>query len=152
MDKLKMKIVIADNNKDFCNILNEYLSYQEDIVVTGIANDGVEALKLIEEKKPDLVLLDIIMPIMGGFDVLERLNATYSYPAPRIIVLSAINQKKIIKKAISLGADYYVVKPFEIEVLIEKIKQMLNITTCSDNIKKPINNIYKTSQLVAIIA
>ena len=129
MDKSKIQIVIADNNKDFCNILNEYLSCQEDIVVTGIANNGVEALKLIEEKKPDLVLLDIIMPIIGGLDVIERLNTTYLYHVPRIIVLSAISQKKTIQKAISLGVDYYVVKPFNIEELIERIRQILNNTT-----------------------
>lgn len=152
MDKSKIQIVIADNNKDFCNILNEYLSCQEDIVVTGIANNGIEALKLIEEKKPDLVLLDIIMPIIGGLDVLERLNMTYLYPVPRIIILSAISQKKTIQNAISLGADYYVVKPFNIEELIERIRKILNSTTCSDNIRKPINNIYKASQAVAIIA
>jgi len=140
MDKPKIKIVIADNNKDFCNILNEYLSCQEDIVVTGIANDGVKALKLIEEKRPDLVLLDIIMPIMDGLDVLERLNTIYLYPVPRIIVLSAISQNKTIQRAISLGAGDYVVKPFNIEELIEKIRQMLNSTTC-DNISKQINNI-----------
>ena len=140
MDKPKVKIVITDNNKDFCNILNEYLSCQEDIVVTGIANDGVKALKLIEEKRPDLVLLDIIMPIMDGLDVLERLNTIYLYPVPRIIVLSAISQNKTIQRAISLGAGDYVVKPFNIEELIEKIRQMLNSTTC-DNISKQINNI-----------
>ena len=151
MDKPKIQIVIADNNKDFCNILNEYLSCQEDIVVTGIANNGVEALKLIEEKKPDLVLIDIIMPIIGGLDVLEKLNTTYLYRVPRIIILSAISRKKTFQKAISLGADYYVVKPFNIEELIERIRQMLNSTTCSDNIRKPINNIYKDSQAVAII-
>ena len=65
MEESKIKIVIADDNREFCNILNDYLLMQKDIVVTGIAENGVEALKLIEEKKPDLIILDIIMPILG---------------------------------------------------------------------------------------
>ena len=62
MDGNKISVVIADDNKEFCSILNDYLLNQKDIVVTGIAKDGREALTLIEEKQPDLVVLDIIMP------------------------------------------------------------------------------------------
>lgn len=157
MDKPKINIIIADNSKDFCDIFNEYLSCQEDIVVTGIANDGVEALKLIKEKKPDLVVLDIIMPILDGFGVLEQLNTTALYPMPRIIVLSSISQKKIIQRTISLGADCYVTKPCNMEKFIETIRQ-INSTTCSDHFKKTITHIYNAEsniniyQQVAIIA
>ena len=86
------------------------------LIVTGIANNGVEAIKLIEEKKPDLVVLDIIMPILDGLGVLEKLNTMDLDPKPRIIVLSAVGQDKITQRAISLGADYYVIKPFDMEV------------------------------------
>lgn len=150
MNKPKIKIIIADNSKDFCNILNEYLSCQEDIVVTGIANDGVEALKLIKEKKPDLVVLDLIMPIIDGFGVLEQLNTTSLYPMPHIIVISAISQDKTIQRAISLGADYYIVKPFVMEVFIEKIRQMSNSTAYSDNVKRPITYIYNGESKINI--
>ena len=106
MDETKIRVVIADDNKEFCNILNDYLLSQRDIVVTGIAKDGLEALKLIEEKKPDLVVLDIIMPHLDGLGVLERLNTMNIDPMPRVIVLSAVGQDKITQRAISLGADY----------------------------------------------
>ncbi|MDP4179187.1 MAG: response regulator, partial [Bacillota bacterium] len=66
MEESKIKVIIADDNKEFCNILNDYLLNQRDIVVIGIAKDGVEALNLIQEKKPDLVILDIIMPHLDG--------------------------------------------------------------------------------------
>ncbi len=62
MDGKKISVIIADDNKEFCSILNDYLLNQRDIVVTGIAKDGREALTLIEERQPDLVVLDIIMP------------------------------------------------------------------------------------------
>ena len=136
MEESNINIIIADDNKEFCNILNDYLLNQRDIVVTGIANDGVEALKLIEEKKPDLVVLDIIMPHLDGLGVLERLNTMDVDPMPRIIVLSAVGQDKITQRAIALGADYYVVKPFDMDVFIKRIRQMFNNTIYSDDVKK----------------
>ena len=126
MEEQKIDIIIADNNKTFCNILNEYLSMQKDIRVLGIADNGVEALKLIEEKNPNLVILDLILPILNGWGVLERLNRMDLKPMPLIIVLSVVGQDSIIQRALLLGADYYVVKPFNFEVLIKIIRQMLN--------------------------
>ncbi|MGL5243732.1 MAG: sporulation transcription factor Spo0A, partial [Sarcina sp.] len=128
MKDSKISVLIADDNKEFCNILNDYLLNQRDIVVTGIAKDGVEALKLIEEKKPDLVVLDIIMPHLDGLGVLEKLNSLNTEKIPRIIVLSAVGQDKITQRAITLGADYYVVKPFDMDVFTKRIRQMFNNT------------------------
>lgn len=128
MKDSKISVLIADDNKEFCNILNDYLLNQRDIVVTGIAKDGLEALKLIEEKKPDLAILDIIMPHLDGLGVLERLNTLNIEKMPRIIVLSAVGQDKITQTAITLGADYYVVKPFDMDVFTKRIRQMFNNT------------------------
>ncbi|MFT5872840.1 MAG: two-component system response regulator (stage 0 sporulation protein A) [Clostridium sp.] len=125
MEERKLNIIIADDNKEFCSVLNDYLLGQKDIVVTGIANNGIEVLKLIEEKRPDLVVLDMIMPIIDGLGVLKKLNTMDLASKPRIIALSVVTQEKIIQKAISLGADYYVVKPFDMEVLIKKIRYLL---------------------------
>jgi len=144
MEETKINIIIADDNKEFCNILNDYLLTQKDIVVTGIAENGVEALKLIEEKKPDLVVLDIIMPILDGLGVLERLNTMDLDPLPLVIVLSAVGQEKITQRAISLGADYYVVKPFDMEVLIRRIRQTVDSTIYSDDVIKPLTYLDKT--------
>ena len=136
MEESKVNIIIVDDNKDFCNILNEYLLTQEDLIVTGIAENGVEALKLIEEKKPDLVILDIIMPILDGLGVLEHLNTIDLEPKPRIMVLSAVGHDKITQRSLTLGADYYVLKPFAMEIFIERIRQVLNST---EDIKKTPN-------------
>jgi len=150
MDKPKINMIIADNNKDFCDILNDYLLMQEDIVVTGIAEDGVKALKLIEEKKPDLVVLDIIMPNLDGLGVLERLKAMDLNPKPCIIVLSAVGQDKIIQRAKLLGADYYVVKPFDMEVFTEKIIKMVNSTTFNADVKRSLTYIDKVESKINI--
>jgi two-component system, response regulator, stage 0 sporulation protein A len=139
MEDLKISVIIADDNKEFCNILNDYLLNQRDIVVTGIAKDGLEALKLIQEKKPDLVVLDIIMPHLDGLGVLEKLNSINVDPMPRIIVLSAVGQDKITQRAITLGADYYVVKPFDMDVFTKRIRQMFNNTISSDDTKRTIS-------------
>ncbi|MGY0375238.1 sporulation transcription factor Spo0A [Clostridium sp. JNZ J1-5] len=139
MENNKISVVIADDNKEFCNILNDYLLNQRDIIVTGVAKDGIEALKLIQEKKPDLVVLDIIMPHLDGLGVLEKLNTMNVDPMPRIIVLSAVGQDKITQRAITLGADYYVVKPFDMDVFTKRIRQMFNNTISSDQVKKTVS-------------
>ncbi|WP_027632920.1 sporulation transcription factor Spo0A [Clostridium hydrogeniformans] len=140
MEDSKITVLIADDNKEFCNILNDYLLNQRDIDVIGIAKDGLEALKLIEERKPELVVLDIIMPHLDGLGVLERLNTMNLDPMPRIIVLSAVGQDKITQRAITLGADYYVIKPFDMEVFTKRIRQMFNNTISSEESKKTVSN------------
>ena len=126
MEEPKVNIIIADDNEEFCNILNDYLLAQKNFAVIGIATNGLEAIKLIEERKPDLVLLGMIMSIVDGLGVLKVLNTMDLKPKPRIIVLSVVSLDKITTKALSLGADYYFVKPFDMESLIKKIRETLN--------------------------
>ncbi len=120
----KIQIVIADDNKEFGDILCEYLSNQNDIEVTGIARDGNEACDLIMTKLPDIVILDIIMPHLDGLGVLEKLNFLTLKKRPLFIILSAVGQDKITQRALALGAEYYVVKPFDMEVLVSRIRQL----------------------------
>ena len=126
MDNSKISVLIADDNKEFCSILNDYLLNQKDIVVTAIAKDGREALQLIQEKQPDLVVLDIIMPHLDGLGVLEKLGELNLENPPRVIMLSAVGQDKITQQAINLGADYYVVKPFDMDTFTKRIREMFN--------------------------
>lgn len=125
-DEKKISVVIADDNREFSSILNDYLSSEDDIVVSGIAKDGFEALRLVEEQSPDLLILDIIMPRLDGLGVLENLNMMDLESKPQIMVLSAVGQDKITQRAIELGACYYVVKPFDMSLLTERIRQMFS--------------------------
>jgi len=127
MDANKIKILIADDNKDFCSILSEYLEMQDDFEVVGMAKDGIEALDLIVSKRPDVVILDIIMPHLDGLGVLEKLNNMNLEKIPKIIVLSAVGQDKITQKSLALGAEYYVVKPFDMDVFAKRIKESMGL-------------------------
>ncbi|MFW5648566.1 MAG: sporulation transcription factor Spo0A [Candidatus Alkaliphilus sp. MAG34] len=129
MEDKKIKVLIVDDNKDFCDIMNEYLEKQDDIEVVGIANDGKEAIELVSQNVPDLVILDIIMPYIDGLGVLEQMNAMNLSKFPKIIILSAVGQDKITQRAINLGADYYVIKPFDFEVFTERIRQVTGTGT-----------------------
>lgn len=120
----KIEIVLADDNRDFGDILAEYLNSQPDIVVTGVARDGQEAVQLILDKKPDIAILDIIMPHLDGLGVLEKLNQVQMNEKPLYIILSAVGQDKITQRALALGAEYYIVKPFDMEVLVSRIRQL----------------------------
>ncbi|SHF01324.1 sporulation transcription factor Spo0A [Caloramator proteoclasticus] len=126
MNGEKIKIVIADDNKEFSTILNEYLSTQEDFEVLGVAKDGNEAVDLVQKTNPDVLVLDIIMPHLDGLGVLEKINSFEDTKIPKVIVLSAVGQDKITQRAINLGAEYYVVKPFDMEIFSKRIRQMFN--------------------------
>ena len=117
----KITVLIADDNMDFCKTLTSYIEKQEDLEVIGMAKDGLEAVEMITNIEPDVVLLDVIMPNLDGLGVLEKINETND-KKPIFIMLSAVGQDKITQQAIALGAQYYVVKPFDIELLIKRIK------------------------------
>ncbi|MCX7884407.1 MAG: sporulation transcription factor Spo0A [Caloramator sp.] len=131
MENKRIKIVIADDNKEFANILCDYLKGQSDFDVVGIAKDGIEAVKLVSTYEPDVLVLDIIMPHLDGLGVLEKINSMANISLPKVIVLSAVGQDKITQRAINLGAEYYVVKPFDMEIFTNRIRQMFlgNIVT-----------------------
>lgn len=124
MSDKKIKILIIDDNKEFCEILSEFLNSQSDIEVVGTALDGLEGYDMIMEKKPDVVILDIIMPHLDGLGVLEKVNSTLNKNRPIFIILSAVGQDRITQKALSLGAEYYVIKPFDMKVLASRIRQL----------------------------
>ena len=122
--KEKTRVLIADDNQDFSRTLSSYINNQDDMEVISIAKDGNEAVEMIAKNNPDIVLLDVIMPHLDGLGVLEKVNEMELSKKPVCIMLSAVGQDKITQKAISLGAEYYVVKPFDIELLIKRIKEI----------------------------
>lgn len=97
------------------------------MVVSGIAYNGEEVLNMIEEagKVPDVLILDIIMPHLDGLGVLERLRDMNLSPQPKVIMLTAFGQENITQRAVQLGASYYILKPFDMEVLASRIRQLV---------------------------
>lgn len=122
----KISILIADDNTEFARTLTNYIEKEEDMQVVGVAKDGNEAVKLIEEKQPDIALLDVIMPHLDGLGVLEKVIELDIIKKPTCIMLSAVGQDKITQRSLELGANYYVVKPFDINLLIKRIKEIKN--------------------------
>ena len=120
----KLSILVADDNVDFARNLTNYIEKEEEMEVIGIAKDGLEAVEMIKNTKPDIAIIDVIMPHLDGLGVLERINDGSIEKKPLCIVLSAVGQDKITTRALELGAQYYVVKPFDISVLMKRIKEL----------------------------
>ncbi len=129
----KINIGIADDNKEFCDILIDYFSEREDIDLVFVSHDGLKTIENIRAKQPEILILDMIMPHLDGLGVLESINSMEREKYPRTIVLSAVGQETITQKAINLGAEYYIVKPFNLDVLMKRINQMVGIESPDDN-------------------
>jgi len=141
----KIKILIADDNLLAAKKLFDKLSEYEDFEVISIARDGLETIELVEKERPDVVLLDMIMPKIDGFGVLEYSRAHETEDKPIYIVFSAISQENYISRAMNLGAIYYIIKPFDEAVIATRIMQLYSDV----NKKKCSRTVYQKSNVAA---
>lgn len=118
----KLNVAIADDNETTRKLLEEVLSKEEDLHVVGAAGNGEEIYRMIRQKKPDVVLLDLVMPKMDAISVMERVHADKDVHTPDFIILSAIGQESIIETAMNCGAKYYMMKPFDKATVISRIR------------------------------
>lgn len=118
-----MRILIVDNNAELCEILRQYLDGQLDFEVVGLAYDGEQALAQIQSLEPDVMLLDITMPYLDGLGVLERLQTLSIKKKPKILVITAFGTDNLLGRLMVLGADYFLVKPFRLEILAQRVRQ-----------------------------
>lgn len=121
----KWSVAIADDNERMVEILQGIVHQDEEFQIVGIARNGEEACQVIRDKEPDIVLLDIIMPKLDGLTVMERIGGDAKLQKKsEFIVISAIGQEKITEDAFLLGASYYIMKPFDHEVLLGRIQSL----------------------------
>ncbi|ANW99374.1 sporulation transcription factor [Thermoclostridium stercorarium subsp. thermolacticum DSM 2910] len=120
----EIDIIIVDNNEEYALEVEKSLKTVPAFRIVGKVYDGETAVKKIIEHKPDVIILDLVMPVKDGIAVLEEIRTISFEPKPVIIVLTAIGNEKIIKKALSLGADYYIIKPFDMDLLPKRIMQI----------------------------
>ena len=119
-----IKIIVADDNRNLCEMLQNYFQGQEDINIVGVAYNGLEAWELIQTKEPDVIILDVVMPNLDGLSVLERINAQTTMKRPKIIMLTAFGQESLTHQAMMLGVDYFILKPFDLDVLSKRIRSL----------------------------
>lgn len=117
----KTRVMLVDDDRDFSILLYEFLSKKPDIDVVGTAYDGDEAIKLVRMVQPDIIVLDIAMPNIDGLGVLERLKTLKLSKTPKVLILSAVLNDNIAAKAIALGAEYYMPKPVDFNLLLDRI-------------------------------
>ena len=118
----ELKIVIAEDNPLMMELLSSILEEEDGFVVVGKADNGEDAYQMIMEKGPDLVLLDVIMPKLDGISVLEKVRAARSGKnMPAVIIVSAAGNETVASAAFRNGASYYILKPFDREILLDKI-------------------------------
>lgn len=120
----KIKVCVVDDNRELVGLLEDYISSQDDMEVVGIAHNGQDCLEMLETVDPDVLVLDIIMPHLDGLAVLERLRDLKKGSLPNVIMLTAFGQEDVTKKAVELGASYFILKPFDMENLGNHIRQV----------------------------
>ncbi len=124
------KILIADDESGMRILIGQTLEPLEDKGVELLqAGNGKEALEVIKAEKPDLVLLDVVMPEMSGFDVCNTVKNVLGIKDIYIIMLTGMKQDIHKQRGKNVGADYYMIKPFALDDLLEKVANVLGIET-----------------------
>lgn len=119
----QVNVAIADDNERILDLLEEIINMDKELHVVGKAKNGEEMCQIIRNKQPDVVLLDLIMPKMDGLTVMEKINRDKNVQKrPDFIVVTAVGQERITEDAFNRGANYYIMKPFNNEMLLNRIK------------------------------
>ena len=121
----KIKLLIADPNEDFRLLLKKTLEAEGDMEVVATAADGAEALALLTQYRPDVLLTDLVLPKLAGMELLRRIGA--SGLSPVTLVVSAFYNEKMISESASLGAYYFIPKPCDTASLAERIRQSVAV-------------------------
>jgi DNA-binding response OmpR family regulator len=122
---MSKRILIADDEPNIVISL-EFLMKREGFEVV-VANDGEAALKLMERKAPDLVLLDVMLPKKNGFEVCQQIKGNPAWQATKVVMLTAKGRDTEVAKGLALGADAYMTKPFATKDLVVQVKKLLGI-------------------------
>jgi len=120
--KNKVRILIVDDEPNIVRTLKDRLEMNEYEVITG--SNGKEGLDLAIQEHPDIILLDVIMPLMDGLEMLEALRANSECKDIAVIMLTARSQTQDIARAKACGIEDYIVKPFDLSELLEKIESI----------------------------
>ncbi len=133
-DSKKPRILIADDNEANVELIEAYLGGLE--VETAIAVDGQDTLDKVESFQPDLILLDIMMPKLSGFEVCQRLKSDAALSKIMILMVTALNELGDIERAVEAGTDDFLSKPVNKVELIKRVENMLKLRGVSDELER----------------
>lgn len=120
-----VNVVIVDDNPMILNTLDEVISSEAGVSVIGRADNGKDAIDMIKDTQPDVVLLDLVMPQMDGITVVENIKKkTSMLKNPAFIILSAVGGEQMTEEAFQAGANYFLMKPFDKDILVNKIRRI----------------------------
>ena len=120
-----LSVAIADDNQRILDMLETVIGMDKELNLVGKAKNGEEMCQIIKDKQPDVVLLDLIMPKMDGLTVMEQVSQDKNVSKrPYFIVITAVGQERITEDAFNKGANYYIMKPFNNEMLLNRIKSV----------------------------
>nr|WP_229115727.1 chemotaxis protein CheY [Halapricum desulfuricans] len=114
-------VLIADDSEFMRNLLREIL--EEDHQIVGEVENGVEAVETYKEENPDLVMMDIVMPIRDGIEATDEIKSTD--PEANVIMCTSVGQEEKMKEAVKAGADGYITKPFQKPSVMEAIEDVV---------------------------
>lgn len=119
-----IRVLIAEDDRSTRALLELHIRAADGLELCAAAQDGVEALSMLHQESPDLLLLDLVMPELDGVQVLEQLQANPPPKRPKVIVTSAVSSDAVVRSVMRLGADYYVVKPCDMPALFRRIVEL----------------------------
>lgn len=121
---MKRTVLVIDDDKVTLNMVQYAL---EDKFIVSAVNDGQKAFRVLERTRPDIILLDVKMPGMDGYEVIQRLKANQEYKDIPVIFLTAVTDEYTETKCFEAGAEDYICKPFTVNALTARIERVLNI-------------------------
>lgn len=138
MNNGKYSVAVADDNESVVSLIEATVAKDDSFKLVGKAYNGSDIISIIKEKQPDIVLLDIIMPKFGGIEVMEQVKADSSIKnKPLFMVISAVGNEGITENAFNLGANYYIMKPFDSETLLKRLKDVKKLKKAKTTSIKP---------------
>ena len=126
----KTRILIVDPNVEYCKSLERVIREEKDMDSVGYACDGTEALKKTADLKPDVILLELVLPGLDGLEVLSRLGETGC--SPRVIVISGFYNSKVVADCSERGAEYFLPKPCDTATILSRIRQIVSRSAAVD--------------------
>ena len=124
MEKGIINVAIIEDNVDLHQSIRYYLEQNDRFNVVGCAFDGIEGLKILNKHRVDVALLDIVLPGLDGIRILEEFKDVRGPERPKFIMFTAVSAESFTKRAMELGANYFVLKPFDLSLLVNRIIQI----------------------------